>query len=122
MSEADAAGEILKVMAPAQLIVQGSCLPFGFKTISDKRDLSRRRGLLAIGASLASLFASATTLVVMWPTLWRSIAVNRGPVEPVLVAFGLSAAFFAGCIVGSIILLVYAGSFYRDSVPRKTIL
>ncbi len=112
------AKEILTAAGIPQAIVQAVCLPFGFRTVNDRRNLSTGKGRLALGAATVSLVVSVTVIALMTPTAWRSVA-NRGAVEPALVFFWMLLLVFVGCAIAAVALLRAAWDYYRKAKGPK---
>lgn len=105
------AKEILGNAGIPEAILQALLLPFGFKVVGDRRNLSPTKGRLALGAGLASLVVSIVVVVLMVPTAWRSLT-NSGPVQPTLVFFVMLLLVFVGCGVAAVVLLRTAWDYY----------
>lgn len=114
MGTVNDAKEILTTAGIAQAIVQGICLPFGFREVRDRRSLCPSEGKLAIGSSVVSLVVSVVVVVLMLPTAQRSLT-NPGRVEPTLVFFWMLLLVFVGCAVAAIVLYRQAWDYYRKA-------
>lgn len=102
MTEAEQAKALLDLVTTPSVLVTGTLLAFSSRTIRDNIEkVNRVRMSFALGASVAAAGVSGALAFLMVPLAFRSLLVNRGAIQPVLVVYFMITVSIVGTMIYS---------------------
>lgn len=102
MSEVEQAKSLLDLVTTPSLLVTGTFLAFTTRAIRENiSKVDRTRMVFALGASIAAIGVSGALTILMVPLAFRSVAINRGPIQPELVVYFMITISILGTLVFS---------------------
>lgn len=103
MTEIEQAKGLLDLVTTPSVLVTGTFLAFSNRAVKENiAKVDRVRMSFALGASLAAIGVSGALSILMVPLAFRSIATNRGPIQPVLVVYFMIAVSVLGTVLYSV--------------------
>jgi ABC-type transport system involved in Fe-S cluster assembly fused permease/ATPase subunit len=88
MSDVEQAKSLLDLVTTPSVLVTGTFLAFTTRAIRENiAKVDRTRMLFALGASIAAIGVSGALTILMVPLAFRSLAINRGPIQPELLVY-----------------------------------